>query len=310
MSNNLSNHKVPGYSGDDSSETSDGDNPEVLEIIPKPEVPFVSRYGMKHAKNSLQDVEFYRATLFNLKTEPVEDRERRYQETNRAFLRRCRDPNEICAYNGEPVEDLQPEETSTEIKSEPIDEIEEDSSSLYMETEPLDYPPESYSESTDNSSQINAFNPRENELENNRTQQSSEPEEETDQQDNIPIIVPIVLIVPPEEPGEINEINMQQVVPEAINEINMQQVVPEAINEINMQQVVPEAIVLLNTTTETPSSIDTTTNPRASDLDNTNANIIENPASVQRKTRKRKDVIPTPTRVSTRIKKPRIMYNV
>lgn len=255
MSNNL-NHNVPEYSVDDSSEKSNGDNPEELEIIPQPEVPFVSRYGMKHAKNSLQDVEFFRATLFNLKTEPVEDRERRYQETNRAFLRRCRDPNEICAYN-EPVEDLQPEETNTEIKSEPIDEIEEDTSSLYMETESLDYPPEFYSESTDNSSQIIAFNPAENELENNMTQQSIEPEEETDQQNHIPITEPLVLIT-------------------------------------------------------SPSSIDTTTNAGASDLDNTNTNIIENPApaSVQRRTRKKKDVISTPTRVSTRIKKPRIMYNI
>jgi len=134
--------------------------------------------------------------LFNLKTEPVEDRERRYQETNRAFLRRCRDPNEICAYD-EPVEDLQPEETNTEIKSEPIDEIEEDTSSLYMETESLDYPPEFYSESTDNSSQIIAFNPAENELENNMTQQSIEPEEETDQQNHIPITEPLVLITSP-----------------------------------------------------------------------------------------------------------------
>jgi len=63
MSNNL-NHNVPGYSGDDSPEISNAgysgddspeisndDNPEDIEIIPKPEVPFVSRYGMKHAKN-------------------------------------------------------------------------------------------------------------------------------------------------------------------------------------------------------------------------------------------------------------------
>jgi len=50
MSNNL-NHNVPEYSVDDSSEKSNGDNPEELEIIPQPEVPFVSRYGMKHAKN-------------------------------------------------------------------------------------------------------------------------------------------------------------------------------------------------------------------------------------------------------------------
>ncbi|XP_016663160.1 uncharacterized protein LOC100169360 isoform X2 [Acyrthosiphon pisum] len=281
MSNNL-NQNVPGYSGNDSPETSNNDNPEKVEIIPKPEVPFVSRYGMKHAKNSLQDVEFYRATLFNLKTEPVEDRERRLQETNSSFLRRCRDPNEICAYYNEPVEDIQPEEINIEIKSEPIDEIEEDTSSLYMETEPFDLP-EVYSESRENSSQINAFNPRENELENNRIQQSREPEEEIDQQDNIPITVPLVLTFPLES---------------------------EEIDETNMLLVVPETIISSNTTTETPSSINPTTIPRASDLDNANTNIIENPASVQRKTRKKKDVILTPTRVSTRIKKPRIMYNI
>ncbi|CAI6354738.1 unnamed protein product [Macrosiphum euphorbiae] len=291
MSNNL-NHNVPGYSGDDSPkisnddspkisnddspEISNDDNPDDIQIIPKPEVPFVSRYGMKHAKNSLQDVEFFRATLFNLKTEPIEDRERRLQETNSTFLTRCRDPNEICAY----TEDPQPGQTDTEIKTEPIDEIEEDTSSLYMETEPFYYLPE---EATENSSQIIAFNPRENELENNEIQQSREPEEEIDQQDNIPIMAPLAPILL--EQAEINETDM-------------------------MSLVVPEAIVLLNNTTETPSSTDTTTNPRASDLDNTNTSIIENPASVQRKTRKKRDVIATPTRVSTRIKKPRIMFNM
>jgi len=59
MSNNSFNHNAPGYSGNDdpgpsghdSPGSSNDDNPEEPEVIPEPEVPYVSRYGMANAKN-------------------------------------------------------------------------------------------------------------------------------------------------------------------------------------------------------------------------------------------------------------------
>jgi len=229
-------------------------------------------------------VELFRATLFNLKTEPIEDRERRNQESNRIFLRRCWEPDEIDLID-EQAGDLLPEETNTEIKSEPIDEIEEDTSLLSMETEPLDYLPESYSESMENSSHIDTINLRANEMESNGIylQQRGESEEEINEIDDLPTenSSHIDTTNPRANEFESNRMFLQQHrdSEEEMNEIdnNIPLVVPpvlpvplepEEINETNTQLVVPEALVLSNTLTETSSPIDTTTNHRANDLDN------------------------------------------
>ncbi|XP_015378193.1 PREDICTED: uncharacterized protein LOC107172418, partial [Diuraphis noxia] len=100
----------------------------------------------------LEEVQMYRATLFNLNSEPEEDGENQKKEGDCVFLQQC--TNDVMNTS---------EETITKIKAEPIYEAEENPWSE-IKTEPS----ERYSDSMEISTNINLTNLEENDSENRR----------------------------------------------------------------------------------------------------------------------------------------------
>ncbi|XP_022166913.1 uncharacterized protein LOC111031330 [Myzus persicae] len=313
MSTNYLNHNVPGYSGnydprpsgDDLPGTSSDDDDSEPNTSITEETPYVSIYGMVGAKNIHQDVEMYRSTLYNLKTEPEEIRERRNQITNEDFLRRCFLPDVESAEIqymksldepvNEPVNEPQPEETTKQIKIEPVDEIEEDS--FEEETEPLEYLPETYSEATENSYHVDTTHPRARDLENIRMflEQYGQPDERD--RVNLPLVnirpevtITAIKIEPVDETLE-EETDQSEYEPESdsdmIEETRYEMIIvrrapnnPRA-NELENNRMFlerygePEEMDGLNIgqaeqqpAEEAPSPIDTTTNPRENEPEN------------------------------------------